>query len=303
MRASDEGLKSETLRAALRLAISGKPGNLEDLLCRHGGGPDQRPNLRLAAALGAELAALSVSAARLLARFSSDDAAPDSPRVFLPMAAAHGWVAVLRTGRDVNEAWAALADLASDERSPVRVGTLHALASLALREGGALDLVTHALHWLSRDDLDQRTSTAALVIEVLGDRRVISALADQRELFDYLSRAISEITEAPRSAERLAGRRRLLMSLPPTLAAVVATLHSGNRGPNWMETLCASAVHPDVRKALSDSILRLQKTSLGKSTAVSQRLRQVLEGSAKPLRDPSRLRPGTGRGKASRPMR
>ena len=141
------------------------------------------------------------------------------------------------------------------------------------------------------------------MIEVLGHRRVISALADRPELLDYLAGGINEIVEAPRSAERLEGRRRLVMSLPQTLATVVATLGAGDRGSAWMEALCEKAEHPDVRKVLSDTILRLRTTSLGQDSAISQRLRKVLERSAKPLRDPSRLRPGTGRGKASRPMR
>jgi hypothetical protein len=50
---TNEGLKSEALREALRAALAGKPAALEDLMCRHGGGNDARPNLRLAAAFGA----------------------------------------------------------------------------------------------------------------------------------------------------------------------------------------------------------------------------------------------------------
>jgi hypothetical protein len=303
MRQTDEGLKSEVLRAALGAAIAGDSRKLEDLLCRHGGGADQRPNLRLAAALGAEMAALPVPPVRLLAKFASDDAAPDDPRVFLPIAAAHAWVAHLRANPHDPVAWAALAELAADERPPVRVGTLDALSSFALRPGGALTLVAGALDWLSVEDREKRFLAAALAIEALGKRQVITALASEPSLLDYLSRAIGEAVDARRSAERQDGRRRLLMSLPPTLASVVATLSSDDWGPAWFEQICASAEHPDVRKALSDTILRLRKTSLGHGSVIAQRLRRVLEGSAKPLRDPSRLRPGTGRGKSSRPMR
>lgn len=338
MRASDEGLKSEPLRAALMLAVTGKGQKLEDLLCRYGGGADVRPNLKLAAAFGVELAALPDPPLALVSRFASGDAAPDDPRVFLPIAAAHAWVALLRaatvmgtlggfpsqlrptqpaeepagkeagqSARVQNHAWASLAELAADERSPVRVGTLDALKSLAGRPGGGLTLTVHAADWLLVEDLEKRFSAAALVLEALHDRRIVTVIANDpasgTRLLEYLAAAINEVVSAPRSAERLDGRRRLLMSLPPILATVVATLSAGNTGPAWFEELCSSADHPDVRKTLSDTILRLRKTSLGHSSSTAQRLRQVLEGSAKPLRDPTRLRPGTGRGKASRPMR
>jgi hypothetical protein len=307
MRTSDEGLRNDALRAALTAAASGDArtgaAKLEDLLCRLGGGADPRPNLRLAAALGVEIVALSSVPVRLLARFGAEDAASDDPRIFLPVAAAHAWAALLRAGREPSSAWAALGELAADERGPVRVGTLDALAALAVTGRGALDLVTNASRWLLEEDRDKRFSAAALVLEVLHDRRVITALAAEPILLEYVSRTIDEIANAPRSAERLQGRRRLLMSLPPTLATIVVTLAPGDVGPAWLENICATAGHPEVRKALSDAILRLHKTGLGRGSAITQRLRQVLETSAKPLRDPSRVRRGTGRGKASRPMR
>jgi len=321
MRQPEEGLRSEALREALKVALQGEGeaqgqgkakkevqnearlAKLEDLLCRHGDGAHSRPNLRLAAAVGAEIASLPPSPVRLLTRLGSDDAAPDDPRVFLPIAAAHGWVALLRANRHGPEAWAALGELAADERGPVRVGTLDALSVLASANGGALALVTNAPDWLQLADLDRRFSAAALVVEALGERRILARIAGEPQLLDYLSRTIQELADAPRSAERLEGRRRLLMSLPTTLATVVSTLGMGDQGPAWFERLCASAEHPHVRRALSDTILRLRKTALGPGSATAQRLRQALESTAKPLRDPSRLRPGSGRGKASRPMR
>lgn len=303
MRMSDEGLKSDVLRTALAAAVAGNSHKLEDLLCRHGGGADPRPNLRLAAAVGTEIAALPAPPLPLLTRFTTEDAAPDDPRVFLPIAAAHGWGALLRGNLAQPHAWAALADLAGDERPPVRVGTADALANLAQREGGTSALLRAALEWLEVEDLDRRFAAAALVLEVLNERRLIAALGAAPELLEYLSRAVAEIGDAPRSAERLDGRRRLLMSLPPTMATTVATLVVGDVGPGWFEGLCADSTDPQVRAALSDAVLLLRKTSLGHSSRVAQRLRQVLEGSAKPLRDPTRLRPGTGRGKASRRMR
>ena len=45
------------------------------------------------------------------------------------------------------------------------------------------------------------------------------------------------------------------------------------------------------------------RTSGKSQGVVAEQLKQTLEGSAKPLRDPSRVRPGTGRGKSSRRTR
>src|SRR4051795_9398985 len=137
----NEGLRSEPLRAALTAAIGGKPDALEDLLRRHGDGHGARPNLRLAAAFGAEISALPGTTSRLLDRLGSNDGAPDTPDVFLPIAAAHGWVGRLRADREVCPAGEALATLAGDDRTPVRLGTLNALASFAGRPGGGRALL------------------------------------------------------------------------------------------------------------------------------------------------------------------
>jgi hypothetical protein len=70
-----------------------------------------------------------------------------------------------------------------------------------------------------------------------------------------------------------------------------------------MEDECSRATDPTVREVLSRAIARL---SAGSEPAPSWKiaaLRQRLEGSAKPLRDPTRRRPGHGRGRATRPIR
>jgi hypothetical protein len=298
---TNEGLKSEALREALRAALAGKPAELEDLMCRLGGGNDPRPNLRLAAAFGAELATLPGTVGRLLSRFGADDAAPDTPQVFLPIAAAYGWAARLRAGLDVDQAWPALAELAADERAPVRLGTLDALKSFALRPGAGDALVTRALAWLDDEDRERCFGTAALVVEVFANRQVFAALGDLPPLLDYLSRAIAAVAGAARSAERSDSRRRLLAALPTTLATVVVGVGGDERGAAWLEAECKEARHPNVREALSMAIVRSRANKAqGQSAAITDRLRAALEGSAKPLRDPTRKRPGTDRGKASR---
>jgi hypothetical protein len=295
-----EGLTSEPLREALRDALAGRVGPLTTLLARHGGGPDPRPNLRLAAAFGDEMAGDDVdgrAAARLLARLAADDAAPDTREVFLPMAAAHGWVGLLRARRDPARAWAALLDLAGDERAPVRVATHAALRAYALVDNRAADLIAHAGGWLEAEDREVRFGAAALVAEILGEPQALAASRLLPEALAYLGRVIADASLAPRSAERSDGRRRLLAALPRALAAAVAV--GGEPAVTWLEAECAAATKPDVRAALSEGVIRIQ----AQGAVLGQRIRHALETSAKPPRDPTRIRPGAGRGKSSRRTR
>jgi hypothetical protein len=302
--APSERLKSEVLRKALRTALAGKPAVLEDLMCRYGGENSARPNLRLAAAFGAEIAAMPGTVGRLLSRLGATDAAPDTSLVFLPIAAAYGWVGRLRAGLDVDQAWTALAELAADERAPVRLGTLDALSAFALRESDGDALVARALGWLDDDDRERCFGTAALVVEVFANRQVLAALGDLPPLLDYLARTIERVAGASRSAERSDARRRLLLSLPQALATVVVGGGGDERGVAWLEVLCTEARHPEVREMLSTAILRSRaRKAPGQSASVTARLRAAMEGSAKPARDPTRKRPGTNRGKASRRMK
>jgi hypothetical protein len=119
-------------------------------------------------------------------------------------------------------------------------------------------------------------------------------------VLDYLSRAIATVADAPRSAERSDGRRRLLQALPRTIGIAVAAFGGGDRGPAWLEEECTRATLPEVRAALSESLQRLRSQGEGASTVLIERLRSALEASAKPPRDPTRKRPGTDRGRASR---
>jgi hypothetical protein len=301
MSRQDEGLKSEPLRAALAAALAGRTAALEDFFARYGGGPDARPNLKLAAAFGVEMSALPAGgpAARLLTYLSAEDAAPDMPPVFLPMAAAHGWVGRLRAGLDEALAWAALAELAADERVPVRVSTHAALHAFALGKRGADDLIAHARAWLELEDREVRFGAAALIVEVFGDRRALATVGARQEALAYFTNVLGEVAASPRSAERSDARRRLLAALPRALANVVATMPDGDRGLLWLEAECEAAKQPDLRQALSATVGRVQE----ESSIMGQRARKALEGSAKPPRDPTRRRPGVARGRDSRRTR
>ena len=223
--------------------------------------------------------------------------------MFLPIAAAHGWVGRLRADREVGAAWASLAVLAGDERMPVRLGTLDALASFAGHPGGGDALLAQAIDWLEIDDREVRFGAAGVVVEVFAGRQALTALEEPETLLGYLSRAIEAVAGAPRAAERSDARRRLLLALPRTLVTVAAGLRAGDRGAAWLEEECRNARHPDVRGALSKAVLILADKSSGQGAALAQGLRAALEGSAKPPRDPTRIRPGAARGRSSRPMR
>ena len=290
---SSEGLRSEAMRAALASALAGKPGPLEDLLRRHGDGHGARPNLRLAAAFGAEMAALpgnavapAGSAGRERRRARHARRVPSHRR-----RTRVGGTVARRSRRRTGLGGAGDAGgRRTDARPPG-----HAGRAGVVRRGvqvAADALLARAIDWLELDDREIRFGAAGVVVEVFADRQTLAALADPEALLDYLSRAIAAVAGAPRAAERSDARRRLLLALPRTLAAVAAGLRGGDRGAAWLEEECRSARHPDVRGALSKTILILADKSSGQGAALAQGLRAALEGSAKPPRDPTRNRPG-----------
>lgn len=303
MATADEGLKSDPLKQALADALMGDSARLEDLLARHGGLPGPRPNLKLAAAFGAELAACRENVVPLLRKLERDEAPDDKARAFLPVAAAHGWAARIRVNRDVNTAWGALADMALDERVPVLQGLKDALLTLAVRQDGGDLVLENAAGWLELDDREARYAASALALDVLADSRVMASIADTEALFAYLSRVLEEMESAPRSAERSVFRRRTLAALTVALPSLIAHGGAGEPAVQWLQEECARAERIDVRQTLSDSIVRLRGSASGQRGGVVDSLAQALEASAKPLRHAARVRPGTGRGKKTRSIR
>jgi hypothetical protein len=303
MTRAPEGFHSETLRAALEEALAGNVRRLAEILCSNGGIPGPRPNLKLAAAFGEELSARKGEMAPLLSRFASEDAAADSPAVFLPVAAAHGWAARLRQGREVARAWQALFELSADVRAPVRIGVLDAWIAVAAREGLSDELLTRAQAALELPDRDERFATAALLLEVLSDDAVLAGLRDHAALRAYLSSALEEVVQAPRAAERSWGRLRMLLSLPGALAHAVTHARDTQEAQAFFEAECEKAEHPDVRAALNKAVDSMRRSSRSHGNAAAENARRALERSQKPARDHARVRPGTGRGRDSRRTR
>ncbi len=300
---SDEGLKSESLKTALEHALAGSPKRLEELLSRHGGLPGPKPNLKLAAAFGAELGHLKQNVTPLLAHLAATEAREDEAATFLPVAAAHGWASRIRAGRDIEPAWDALVNLAADERPAVNQGTHDALLSLALLDGAADEILQRMQTWIEIDEREDRYAAIALALGILAETRVLGAISDHEGLFAFLSQVIDQMAEAPRSAERSVFRRRILAGLVRTLPAVVAHAGAGDKAVQWLADICTQAERPDLRETMSAAIGRLRESSAGQKAAVVEGLRATLIASAKPLRHAARVRPGTGRGKKTRTIK
>jgi len=305
-------LDSAALKRAFKEALAGKPRALDDLLARYGGLPGPM-NTKLADAFSDEVIAHEGNASALLAllaRLASDGAEPDELRVFLPVAAAHGFCACLGAGKlprgaDVESAWLAIAQLSVDGRLPVRLGVVSALVTMCTRSGTIAPLMERANQWLEDDDREARFGGAAAVLAVLSHAQVLGVVRDHEAVLEYVSRVIAMIADAPRAAERSEARRRALRMLPDTLLALMARMArvSGERGVQWLSHECEQASQPQVREVLSDVIVRLHKGSQGLGRATTEKLRKTLEASAAPLRDGVVKRPGTGRGRSTRKIR
>lgn len=296
---SSEGLHNDAHLAAFQAAVAGKPEPLAQLLCRAAGWPGGKLNLKLAASFGVQVGLTQADVLPLLKLFADDDAATNTPRVFLPVVAAYGFGALLREGREVETAWTALSELGADGRNPIRLAVLQVLTGYCAQKDTADAFVTRATSWLDIDDREFRFGAAALALDVLGEDNVAAMVRDHAALRDYLSRVITEIADAPRAAERSETRRRALLGLPRALATAASRM-PGDSGEQWLLPECERAKHPRVREALSNMIVMLRK---GAQKPLADALAKALEGSAAPLRNPNHPRKGTGRGKSTRRIR
>jgi len=302
------------MREALQEALRGRDARLEDLLARHGGLPSPNPNLKLGVAFGAEIANATKGALKLLDRLALCDAESNESRAFLLTAASYGYGARVNLPAETEACWLGLARLAADDRPPARLGAQETLQALALHPGGADELVRRATEWIGLDPdiaLARRQreaeeviglGAATLGLAVLGQTRILPLVKDKAALLSLFDRALEVIELAPRSAYRNEEFRRFQDTLPLTLAASLAHL-GGSQAETWMHEVCTNAREPWVREVLSNAIVRLRSKGYNQPAALTDRLRIALEGSAKPLRNAARVRPGTGRGKATRKIR
>lgn len=287
----EEGLRSEELRAALELALRGDRTRLEWLLARHGGLPAPRPNVKLAAAFGEELASHGAEGFRLALELADGDADHDAREAFFPIAGAFALCALERRGaissaRERRALDDTLAALASDERPIVRIGAIAALVARATREGGADVVVRWGDGWFDEDERERSFATSASVLEVLSERNVLSELREAEALFAFLDRVLDLVEKAPRSSERSPGRRRVLTSLPPTFSALVPAVRGADE---WLAGRCAKVDHPDMRETLGIVLDRLKGAKLSASAIAT--LEAAYTTSRPPPRDPTRAGP------------
>ncbi len=288
------GLKSEALRQALAQAMRGRLDDLQRLLAFHGNMPSSRPNLELGAAFGVEVASQTRDVTRLLTVLTNTNTKADTVDVFVPIAAAYGWVALVQVSSDNQVAWNALHELLADERAPVRLGVADALVRLCAHPGKADYLLSQALRWMDEDHEDPQLGAMAIIAEIFAKKATIARLADKSVLREYLSRALATVADAPRSASRGDAYRRLLTALPRGIAACVAS--AGSSGPSaqaslaWLKNECTNARGEPERNLLSEAITPLRAPSHGQSAGSIDALSAALAAGAKPPRDPTRIR-------------
>ena len=106
----------------------------------------------------------------MLGALAREQAEADTARAFLPIAAAFGYAARLKS--DPRDAWDGVRELAADDRAPVRIGLTDALHAFSARAAGNVDLlVAHAAEWLELDDRDHVYAAQAIALDVVAASR------------------------------------------------------------------------------------------------------------------------------------
>jgi hypothetical protein len=286
-------IRSDALRSTLDKALAtGDAQDLSAFLARSSHLPGPRPNLELAEAAGAALAAAGRRGDRIVREFATLDADDGTPYVFLPMVAAYALAATFGPDkRAAARTLETLGELGEDERSVVRRAVEDALAGAAPHYPGGVDgLVNALLPWCSS------FSRGSVALGALGDRRVLDATHDEPALVAAIDAATATLEDAPRAKERDPGRRRLLEALP---RAVTAAATASRQVAEWLALRAATSRHADVRRALEEIVSRLRTRGERKTERTAAAT--ALDASAKEPRDPTLLRPGMrGRGKKRR---
>lgn len=289
-------IRSEALRATLAHALAtGDVREFSAYLARSSHLPGPRPNLELAQAAGAALAAAGRPAERIVREFAALDADDGTPYVFLPMVAAYALAATFggaaRDARAAARTLETLGELGEDERSVVRRAVEDALAAGAPHYPGGVDaLVSALIPWCGT------FTRGSVALGAIGDRRVLDAVHDHVALVDAIDAATAALEDAPRAKERDPGRRRLLEALPRTVTAAAT---ASRQVAEWLAIRAAASRNADVRRALEEIVSRLRTRGERKTERTAAAT--ALDASAKAPRDPTLLREGMrGRGKKRR---
>lgn len=275
-----EGLRSETLTAALEEALRGKTERLYQQLGLASGLPGNRVNMTLAQGFATECSSHGKAADKLIlamATLSPDIAPGATDREFLPMC---GVLALgVRASREPSlrkKAVGLLHDLADDPRFRVREVVPMALARIGEPLGD--ELVADVASWM--DGFFQATA----VLLALSDNAWLSATNDVDAITARLDEAYDLIRKAPRSASRWPGFKALVEALS-TAPAAIASRHGVpifDRLAAWTNTEM-----PELRTAIETN-LKSGKIK-GRYQAEIERVRHALEGSKAPPRDPTQI--------------
>jgi hypothetical protein len=280
-------LVKEQLEQALKTEAD---DTLSALLVRHSHLPSPRPNYTLAGTVSRMILPVP-HMQRLLNRWErilDEDLTNGSAELYLLIVSAHIYtLALLNKKGPVKQAWDKLQLMAQDSRHVVRHGVVTALVAMVENsEERALVLLDQAEHWT--DGFLQ----ASVMFETLAETTVLSQVKDGSKLEKRLDEATDLIEDAPRSAERSQGRRRLLEVMAETLPVFTPRFPSLL---DWMVVRCATK-QPELRTMWEEVLIRLEKTSI--PSANLDPVRQALDASVPPRRDPTTyLGPTRSRGK------
>ncbi len=288
---SERPLRNEVIARALDQAIASGDRRVVTLLAHAGNASGARANVELAAAVGEELAlAGGPGADALLVTFlavGERKAQGRNPEVYLPYVAAFALAARIVRGRGESGAWADLHGLAGDGRALVREGVVTALTRAALsRPALVAEFLERASSWTDG------FLHAAVALELLTTKPFLETPLDIDVLRARLDEAIDLAENAPRSAERSQGRRRLLETIEQALVPLL--MRHRSLGP-WLQGKLGSQ-QPELRTAFEGLVQRLSRA--GAPLDLLEPLRSELDRSAPPRRDPTTFRgPTRGRGR------
>ena len=287
-------VRSEELLGAIATAFIGKTDNLFRFLEIHSGLPGPRMNDHLAVGFALECARIGSQSDALLKQMASlppNEARGASTKEFLSVCGVLGTAARAASIKDKaarEKAVLLLEEMAEDVRFRVRDSVPMGLAML-----GAVmkdDLADRVEPWMDR------YFQAAAVIRALAEPAWLETfpLEDYYAPINLMHAAFMLAHGAPRSAFRYPGHKALVEALSSAPKALARRFRlpmydrymiwaSGVQIPELREVILANVDDSQMKKAFGPDI---------------KRIREAVEGSKKPPRDPTRLVKGMrGRGR------
>jgi len=283
-------IRNAEFQAALDAAMDGDDRKLVRFLIQYTNIKSQPPSAEFSVAFGDTVAELGEDADEMLQALLTVDeklVGGDKAVSGLAILVAYALVARIERKKRAEEGWEILEDLAANELHTVRDGVVQALTRLAASsESWTSKLLTRFASWT--DGYLQ----GSVALDVLTQKGVLARMADPAELQQRLQECFDQAVDAPRSAARSQGRRRLI----EVLGQVIPTL--AQRFPTILDWFAehADSKDPAIKEALETALARLEKLSLP-STSLDP-IRAALDGARGARRDPTTyVGPTRGRGR------